>query len=95
MHRSLVSDFLTLMRDLRFSAEETKIADNYFSILNNRPVETWFDQGIELGGGQPFTVGTEGNERNERHIVRAFPRSTLPGPDLHARDEQDNISTRS
>ena len=29
----------------------------------------WFDQGYELGGGQPFTVGTEGDLRNQRHIV--------------------------
>ncbi|KAI5997980.1 hypothetical protein EDD15DRAFT_2242871 [Pisolithus albus] len=33
--------------------------------------EIWFDHGIELGGGQPFTVGQEGNERNLLHIRKA------------------------
>jgi hypothetical protein len=48
-----------------------KMADNYFTILNNRIPEVWFDQGIELGGGQPFTVGMEGHERNKMHIINA------------------------
>ena len=48
-----------------------KMADNYFAILSNRVPEIWFDQGIELAGGQPFTVGVEGDERNNRHIVSA------------------------
>ena len=47
-----------------------KMADNYYTILSNRVPEVWFDQGIELGGGEPFTVGVEGNERNAKHIVR-------------------------
>lgn len=47
------------------------MADNYFSILGNRVPEIWFDQGVELGGGQPFTSGTAGDERNKRHILRA------------------------
>lgn len=50
-----------------------KMADNYFSILRNHPLETWFDQGIELGGGQAFTVGSEGHERNKKHIVSDTP----------------------
>lgn len=49
------------------------MADNYFSVLRNRPLETWFDQGIELGGGQAFTVGSEGHERNKKHIVSLTP----------------------
>jgi hypothetical protein len=69
MHRSLASEFLSLMQVLEFSKEETKMADNYFSVLKNYPSETWFDQGIELGGGQAFTVGSEGHERNKKHIV--------------------------
>jgi len=69
LHRKLISDFLLLTRELGFSESEIKMADNYFSILNNRPAESWFDQGIELGGGQPFTVGTEGDVRNKRHMV--------------------------
>lgn len=46
-----------------------KMADNYYTILSNRVPEVWFDQGVELGGGQPFTVGVEGDERNDRHVV--------------------------
>lgn len=49
------------------------MADNYFSILANRQAQIWFDHGIQLGGGQPFTVGHEGDERNEKHIVRILP----------------------
>lgn len=45
------------------------MADNYYTILSNRIPEIWFDQSIELGGGQPFTVGSEGDERNNRHMV--------------------------
>ncbi|KAI0308277.1 hypothetical protein B0F90DRAFT_153442 [Multifurca ochricompacta] len=71
MHRSLVSEFLSLLQNLNVSIEETKMADNYFTILRNRPPMTWFDQGIELGGGQPFTVGPEGDERNKMHILKA------------------------
>ena len=45
------------------------MADNYYTILGNRVPEIWFDHGIELGGGKPFTVGSEGDERNNRHMV--------------------------
>lgn len=69
MHRSLASELLSLLQILNFSREEMRMADNYFSVLRNHPPETWFDQGIELGGGQAFTVGSEGHERNKRHIV--------------------------
>ena len=69
MHRSQAEDFLSLLYQLNVTNEELKMADNYFSILSNTPAEVWFDQGIELGGGQPFTVGTEGESRNRRHIV--------------------------
>lgn len=58
------------MSYLNASEEELKMADNYFSILSNTFTDIWFDQGVELAGGQPFTVGTEGEERNRRHIVR-------------------------
>lgn len=64
-------DFLALLHHLNASEDEMKMADNYFTILNNRIPEVWFDQGIELGGGQPFTVGMEGNERNKIHIINA------------------------
>lgn len=65
-------EFLDLLHFMNATDEELKMADNYFSILSNTFTETWFDQGVELGGGQPFTVGLEGNERNKRHIIRAF-----------------------
>lgn len=69
MHQELSDSFLRLMDDLEFSGEERKMADNYFTILRNEFTEIWHDQGIELGGGQPFTVGTEGEQRNRLHIV--------------------------
>ncbi|KAH7923245.1 hypothetical protein BV22DRAFT_1015771 [Leucogyrophana mollusca] len=71
LRRSRATKFLSLLQYLNVSDEEMKMADNYFTILNNRIPETWFDQGIELTGGQPFTVGSEGNDRNKRHITRA------------------------
>ena len=72
MHRELSKWFLSLIDDMGFSDEERKMADNYFTILHNDLTEIWYDQGIELGGGQPFTVGTEGEERNKLHIVSTF-----------------------
>jgi hypothetical protein len=73
MHHSLASEFLLLLQILKCSKEEMKMADNYFSVLRIRPLETWFDQGIELGGRQAFTVGSEGCERNKKHIVSPTP----------------------
>ena len=70
LHRSEAVDFLRLLQYLNASEEEMKMADNYYSILKNRIPEIWFDRGIELGGGQPFTVGEAGADRNSRHIVR-------------------------
>ncbi|KAF8808138.1 hypothetical protein BYT27DRAFT_6604113 [Phlegmacium glaucopus] len=64
-------EFLSLLDKLDVSGEERKMADNYFTILSNTIPERWFNAGMELGGGQPFTVGQEGEERNNRHIVRA------------------------
>lgn len=68
--RRQVVDFLSLLKKLNASDNELMMADNYFTILSNSFPEVWFDQGIELGGGQPFTVGIEGDERNRRHLVR-------------------------
>lgn len=66
-----VLGFLSLLHDdtLGMTEEQIKMADNYFTILSNEVPEVWFDQGIELGGGEPFTVSHEGNERNRMHIV--------------------------
>ncbi|KAI6120677.1 hypothetical protein EDD16DRAFT_829426 [Pisolithus croceorrhizus] len=69
--RKRSSDFVSLVRHLNMPLEEVNLADNYFTILSNQIPEIWFDHGIELGGGQPFTVGQEGNERNLRHIRNA------------------------
>ena len=71
LKRKAAADFLHLMRQLNASGEETSMADNYFSILANRQKhsEILFDHGIELGGGQPFSVGPEGDSRNDRHMA--------------------------
>ena len=71
--RSMVVEFLSLLRRLNATEDTMKMADNYFTILMNTVPEVWFDQNIELGGGQPFTVDSEGDERNSRHIVRFRP----------------------
>lgn len=73
IRRSQAVEFLALMAHLEVSDDEMKMADNYFTILSNTFAEIWFDQGLELGGGQPFTVGSEGDIRNNRHIVRPVP----------------------
>lgn len=73
MKRSQAQDFLALLQHLNVSDEEMKMADNYYAILANVYPEVWFDQGIGLGGGIAFTQGTEGDERNNRHIVRFGP----------------------
>ena len=73
MHRSQAQDFLSLMRYLHASPDEMQMADNYFTILSNRVPEVWFDQSFELGGGNAFTVGDKGHERNAKHIVRSSP----------------------
>lgn len=69
LRRSVAVGFLGLLDELGLSEEERQMADNYFTLLGNQVPERWFDRGIPLGGGQPFTVGTEGEERNNRHIV--------------------------
>ncbi|KAJ3929749.1 MAG: hypothetical protein NXY57DRAFT_1049860 [Lentinula lateritia] len=69
MRRRQARDFLALMQYLNVSEDEMKMADNYYALLANVYPEVWFDQGIELGGGQAFTQGAEGDERNNKHIV--------------------------
>ncbi|KAJ3988432.1 hypothetical protein F5890DRAFT_1491573 [Lentinula detonsa] len=71
MRQTQTRDFLALMQHLNASDDEMKMADNYYAILANVFPEVWLDQGIELGGGQAFTQGIEGEERNNRHIVQA------------------------
>ncbi|KAJ8084570.1 hypothetical protein PM082_003343 [Marasmius tenuissimus] len=69
--RSEARGFLEATRALNLTEEEVKMADNYFSVLRNTFPENWFDQNTPLGGGQAFTVGQEGTERNNHHIRRA------------------------
>ncbi|KAI5898188.1 uncharacterized protein SCHCODRAFT_02486599 [Schizophyllum commune H4-8] len=71
IRRSVCTEFLSLLEHLKMDDEQRKMADNYYTILSNTFTEKWFDQGYELGGGQPFTVGTEGDLRNQRHIASA------------------------
>ncbi|KZV70959.1 hypothetical protein PENSPDRAFT_578573 [Peniophora sp. CONT] len=71
LRRSLVQRFLSSMQLVNATEEQLLMADNYYSVLLNEPPEVWFDQGIELGGGQAFTVGSEGELRNRRHIMQA------------------------
>ncbi|KAI0652386.1 hypothetical protein C8Q79DRAFT_937363 [Trametes meyenii] len=71
LRRSDAQQFLSLMRFLKVTDDELKMADNFFTILSNRVPEIWFDQGFELGGGQPFTIGPEGDERNQNYTLRA------------------------
>ncbi|KDQ63120.1 hypothetical protein JAAARDRAFT_202624 [Jaapia argillacea MUCL 33604] len=71
LHQSRATEFLALMGWLNCTEEELSMADNYFTILSNQVPEIWVDQGIELGGGQPFTIGTEGDIRNRKHIEKA------------------------
>ena len=57
------------MGELNATGDEMKMADNFYTILSNGYPEVWFDQGVELGGGEAFTVDVEGEERNRRYIV--------------------------
>ena len=70
LRRTEAQNFLSLLRYLNATSDDMKMADNFFTILNNRVPEIWFDQGFELGGGVPFTVGSEGDERNKNYTVR-------------------------
>lgn len=72
LRRSVAVEFLGLLDELGLSEDERQMADNYFTLLGNQVPERWFDRGIPLGGGQPFTVGSEGEERNNRHIVSEY-----------------------
>lgn len=69
LRRDVVDEFLLKMKRLQMSPEEHKMADNYFSVFYGRVAEVWFDHSTPLGGGHPFTVGEEGDARNDLHIV--------------------------
>lgn len=61
---------MKLMDQLGVSEDERQMADNYFTILGDVVPEVWVQDSIELGGGSPFTVGSEGELRNLKHKVR-------------------------
>ncbi|KAJ7667816.1 hypothetical protein DFH06DRAFT_1039798 [Mycena polygramma] len=69
--RSNAESFLSLLRRLGASDEETKMADNYYSILKNSFPEIWTGHPTPLFGGGAFTVGEEGVARNRKHIAAA------------------------
>lgn len=69
LERSQVVKFITMMRELKMLDGEIVMSDNYFSVFGNRVPEVWLDQNFELGGGYPFTVGEEGEQRNLQHLV--------------------------
>ncbi|KAJ7276211.1 hypothetical protein B0H12DRAFT_1084165 [Mycena haematopus] len=69
--RSNAESFLSLLGRIGASAEETKMADNYYSILKNSFPEIWTGHPIPLFGGGDFTVGEEGVARNRKHIAAA------------------------
>ncbi|KAJ7368112.1 hypothetical protein DFH08DRAFT_830370 [Mycena albidolilacea] len=69
--RSNAESFLSLLKRIGASEEETKMADNYYSILKNSVPEIWTGHPIPLFGGGDFTVGGEGVARNRKHIAAA------------------------
>ncbi|KAJ6516076.1 hypothetical protein C8R45DRAFT_796746, partial [Mycena sanguinolenta] len=69
--RSNAESFLSLLKRVGASAEETKMADNYYAILKNSFPEVWTGHPIPLFGGGDFTVGEEGVARNRKHIAAA------------------------
>ncbi|KAF7352948.1 Rab geranylgeranyltransferase [Mycena venus] len=69
--RSNAESFLSLLKRIGASEEETKMADNYYSILSNSIPELWTGHPIPLFGGGAFTVGEEGVARNRKHIAAA------------------------
>jgi len=79
LSQTKVLDFVSLLRFLDLPQDELQMADNYFTILGNQVPEIWFDHGIELGGGVPFTVGQQGHEHNQRHIVSTYILNPRPG----------------
>ena len=80
MRRTEAQNFLNLLRYIKATPEEMKMADNFFTLLGNRVPELWFDQGFELGGGSPFTVGSEGDERNKNFTVGSYVHTFSPRP---------------
>lgn len=96
VRREQAKEFLTLLKEYDLNQGELQMADNYFTILRNAGMPTiWFDEGVELGGGQPFTVGSEGSERNWQHIERALELlliKSLPKPELEPPTLTDRLA---
>lgn len=91
--RSNAESFLSLLKRIGASEEETKMADNYYSILKNSVPEIWTGHPIPLFGGGDFTVGEEGVARNRKHIVGAVlaPGQILRRPKAAAISYLDQI----
>ena len=92
VRRRQAEEFLTLPKEYDLNKEEIQVADNYFTLLRNAGMPTtWFNDGVELGGGQSFTVGNEGDECNWRHIECALGlllfRSVLTPPSPSGTDQ--------
>ncbi|KAJ7638668.1 hypothetical protein FB45DRAFT_903501 [Roridomyces roridus] len=71
IHRNHAVSFLSLLMRLGTSQEETRMADNYYSILRNSFPEIWTSAPIALSSEGAFTVGDAGVARNNKHIVAA------------------------
>ena len=62
-------NFLHTFLDIEKDPNSVAMADNYYSILSNTQPELWFGQESDLGLGQPFSVGSAGDERNWHYMV--------------------------
>ncbi|KAF8211316.1 hypothetical protein K438DRAFT_1807102 [Mycena galopus ATCC 62051] len=108
--KSNAESFLSLLKRIGASEEETKMADNYYSILKNSFPEIWTGHPIPLFGGGDFTVGEEGDVRNRKHIAAAtsyldqivadtgsdgWPYVSLPPSSLEPRSERSPCLERS
>ena len=71
--RATAVSFLELLHDPEhgFTADEKRMADNYFTILRNHIPEVWMYSTHSLDPSAAFTVGTEGDERNYKYTVCA------------------------
>jgi hypothetical protein len=67
--RQRATYFLETFLSLETDPQSIQMADNFYSVLSNSIPELWFGQETELGLGQPFTVGTSGEDRNWRYMV--------------------------
>ncbi|KAJ6539165.1 hypothetical protein B0H19DRAFT_1177471 [Mycena capillaripes] len=87
--RSNAESFLSLLKRIGASEEESKMADNYYSILKNSVPEVWTGYPTELFGGGAFTVAEQGGvARNRKHIAAAANYLDRIVADMNAGDSQ-------